>query len=200
MELKYICEIMVAKQRCFLAIDIDSDLIQNIVKVQEEFKNTNNNVKYVEEENLHFTLKFFGDIDKDKIFEVKNCILKVLNEINFKNSFSNEISIKGLGTFPNKNYMKVLWVGCENSEFITKLHDALDLEFKKIGFKLDKQFKTHITIGRIRNLKDKNEFKSKIEKLENFEIGNMNIEKISLKISELTPKGPIYSNIKVFEL
>jgi 2'-5' RNA ligase len=200
MELKYICEIMVAKQRCFLAIDIDSDLIQNIVKVQEEFKNTNNNVKYVEEENLHFTLKFFGDIDKDKIFEVKNCILKVLNEINFKDNFSNEISIKGLGTFPNKNYMKVLWVGCENSEFITKLHDALDLEFKKIGFKLDKQFKTHITIGRIRNLKDKNEFKSKIEKLENFEIGNMNIEKISLKISELTPKGPIYSNIKVFEL
>ncbi len=200
MELKYICEIMVAKQRCFLAIDIDSDLIQNIVKVQEEFKNTNNNVKYVEEENLHFTLKFFGDIDKDKIFEVKNCILKVLNEINFKDNFSNEISIKGLGTFPNKNYMKVLWVGCENSEFITKLHDALDLEFKKIGFKLDKQFKTHITIGRIRNLKDKNEFKSKIEKLENFEIGNMNIEKISLKISELTSKGPIYSNIKVFEL
>ncbi len=200
MELKYICEIMVAKQRCFLAIDIDSDLIQNIVKVQEEFKNTNNNVKYVEEENLHFTLKFFGDIDKDKIFEVKNCILKVLNEINFKDNFSNEISIKGLGTFPNKNYMKVLWVGCENSEFITKLHDALDLEFKKIGFKLDKQFKTHITIGRIRNLKDKNEFKSKIKKLENFEIGNMNIEKISLKISELTPKGPIYSNIKVFEL
>ncbi|MBF4469652.1 MAG: RNA 2',3'-cyclic phosphodiesterase [Methanobrevibacter arboriphilus] len=191
---------MVAKQRCFLAIDIDSDLIQNIVKVQEEFKNTNNNVKYVEEENLHFTLKFFGDIDKDKIFEVKNCILKVLNEINFKDNFSNEISIKGLGTFPNKNYMKVLWVGCENSEFITKLHDALDLEFKKIGFKLDKQFKTHITIGRIRNLKDKNEFKSKIEKLENFEIGNMNIEKISLKISELTSKGPIYSNIKVFEL
>nr|WP_302578008.1 RNA 2',3'-cyclic phosphodiesterase [Methanobrevibacter arboriphilus] len=191
---------MVAKQRCFLAIDIDSDLIQNIVKVQEEFKNTNNNVKYVEEENLHFTLKFFGDIDKDKIFEVKNCILKVLNEINFKDNFSNEISIKGLGTFPNKNYMKVLWVGCENSEFITKLHDALDLEFKKIGFKLDKQFKTHITIGRIRNLKDKNEFKSKIKKLENFEIGNMNIEKISLKISELTPKGPIYSNIKVFEL
>lgn len=191
---------MVAKQRCFLAIDIDSDLIENIVKVQEEFKNTNNNVKYVEEENLHFTLKFFGDIDKDKIFEVKNCILKVLNEINFKDNFSNEISIKGLGTFPNKNYMKVLWVGCENSEFITKLHDALDLEFKKIGFKLDKQFKTHITIGRIRNLKDKNEFKSKIEKLENFEIGNMNIEKISLKISELTPKGPIYSNIKVFEL
>lgn len=200
MELKYICEIMVAKQRCFLAIDIDSDLIQNIVKVQEEFKNTNNNVKYVEEENLHFTLKFFGDIDKDKIFEVKSCILKVLNEINFKDNFSNEISIKGIGTFPNKNYMKVLWVGCENSEFITKLHDALDLEFKKIGFKLDKQFKTHITIGRIRNLKDKNEFKSKIEKLENFEIGNMNIEKISLKISELTSKGPIYSNIKVFEL
>lgn len=191
---------MVTKQRCFLAIDIDSDLIENIVKVQEEFKNTNNNVKYVEEENLHFTLKFFGDIDKDKIFEVKNCILKVLNEINFKDNFSNEISIKGIGTFPNKNYMKVLWVGCENSEFITKLHDALDLEFKKIGFRLDKQFKTHITIGRIRNLKDKNEFKSKIEKLENFEIGNMNIEKISLKISELTPKGPIYSNIKVFEL
>jgi len=187
------------KQRCFLAIDIDSDLVQKIINIQKEFKNTNNKVKYVEKENLHFTLKFFGDIDKDKIFEVKNCVLKVLNKIDLENSFSNEITLKGIGTFPNKNYMKVLWIGCENNEFLNMLHDELDLEFKNIGFKLDKQFKTHITIGRIRNLKDKKEFKTKIDKLENVKIGNMNIGKISLKKSKLTKKGPIYSNIEVFD-
>ena len=191
---------MSEKYRCFLAIDINQDLIQNILKVQNEFKKTENNIKYVEKENFHFTLKFFGDIDKKKIIEVKNIIRKVLNENNLKDKFSNQISIKWIRTFPNENYMKVLWVGSENNPFLTKLHEKLDSEFKKIGFKLDKNFKTHITIGRIRNLRDKKEFKSKIRELKDIEIGNMDIEKISLKKSELTPNGPIYSEIEIFDL
>jgi len=208
-----ISETMADEHRCFLAIDIEQTLIDKIVEVQREFKETNNNVKYVEKENLHFTLKFFGDIDNNKINEIKDAIKKVLANINNKSEEDNnnnnnnnnldsktELSIEGIGTFPNKNYMKVLWIGTQDNTFLTNLQKELDLEFNKLGFKREKNFKTHLTIGRIRNLNYKNEFKSKIEELENIKIGKMEISKISLKMSQLTLKGPIYSDIAVFDI
>jgi len=192
---------MVNEHRCFLSLDIEPSLIEKIVKVQDEFKQTNNNVKYVEKENLHFTLKFFGNISEDKIEKIKKSVQKVLKNDNLKSENPNlEISIEKIGTFPNENYMKVLWIGTKNNSFLINLKKELDLEFKELGFKLDKNFKTHLTIGRIKNLKYKKEFKEKIEELKDIEIGKMNINKISLKKSQLTPNGPIYSDIEVFHI
>lgn len=190
------------EHRCFLAIDINPNLVEKIETIQAEFKKTNNNVKYVEKENLHFTLKFFGNVTNTQINEIKEAIKKVLYNINNEiiSNSENEIAIEGIGTFPNKNYIKVLWIGTKNNSFLAKLQKDLDSEFEKLGFKKEKNFKTHLTIGRIRNLKNKNEFKEKMEELENIQIGNMNISKISLKKSELTSKGPIYSNLTTFKL
>lgn len=200
---------MAEEHRCFLAIDIEPDLVQKIEEVQEEFKQTNNNVKYVEKENLHFTLKFFGNITKNEIVNIKKAINTALTKVKSvsinnnhddTNQPKNELAIEGIGTFPNKNYMKVLWIGTKNNNFLTNLQKGLDLEFEKLGFKKEKNFKTHLTIGRIRNLNYKKEFKSKIEELQDIKIGTMNISKISLKKSELTPKGPIYSDIETFNI
>jgi len=187
--------------RCFLAIDLESVLIGKIEEIQKEFKQTTNNIKYVEKENLHFTLKFFGNINKNKINNITEATNKVLANIKTdttNNPKETQLTLKGIGTFPNKNYMKILWIGTENNRFLNNLQKELDLEFEKLGFKMEKNFKTHLTIGRIRNLKNKKEFKSKIEELKNIKIGTMSISKISFKMSELTPTGPIYSNIKVF--
>lgn len=199
---------MVNEHRCFLAIDMQPSLVEKIGEVQKEFKKTKNNVKYTEKENLHFTIKFFGNITEDKIDEIKNVIKKVIikikeesiNDILDDADFKTELAIEGIGTFPNKKYMKVLWIGTKNNDFLTDLQKELDSEFEKIGFEKEKNFKTHLTIGRIRNLKYKKEFKEKIEELETINIGNMSISKISLKKSELTPEGPIYSDIEIFNI
>jgi RNA 2',3'-cyclic 3'-phosphodiesterase len=191
---------MTTEHRCFLAIDIEPNLIEYIAKTQNEFKKTNNNVKYVEKENLHFTLKFFGDITQSNINAVIDSVKKVLKNSTDKKNNIPEMHIEGIGTFPNENYMKVLWIGTKQNEFLNKLHHELDKEFERIGFKLDKEFKTHLTIGRIKNLKDKQGFKLKIDELKDVKIGKMNINKISLKKSQLTPKGPIYSDIEVFHI
>ena len=193
---------MVNEYRCFLAIDIEPHLLEKIGEIQEEFKKTNNNVKYVETENLHFTLKFFGNINNEKINEIIEVTEKVLSGIDSEtvNTGENTLAIEGIGTFPNENYMKVLWIGTAYNSFLTNLQKELDSEFKKLGFKLDNNFKTHLTIGRIRNLKDKKEFKEKIKELRDIKVGKMDISKIFLKKSELTPKGPIYSDIETFNI
>jgi len=44
--------------RAFLAIDIDEDLKAKIYNVIRQFKQIDANIKYVDLENLHLTLKF----------------------------------------------------------------------------------------------------------------------------------------------
>jgi 2'-5' RNA ligase len=48
--------------------------------------------------------------------------------------------------------------------------------------------------------KNKNQVKSTIEEFEDIEIGEMEVTQISLKKSTLTPQGPIYEDLKIFEL
>ena len=166
--------------RSFLAIELDESLVPKILDVQKEFKKTNANIKYVNSKNMHFTLKFFGNIDSDMVEDIGNAVERVI-----KNYSSFDLNIKNCGCFPNKNVIKVLY---------------LDREFRKLGFKKERNFISHLTIGRVKSPKDKKGIRDVIEKLEDIEIGQMNVSRICLKKSTLTPQGPIYEDIKVFEL
>lgn len=181
--------------RSFLAIELAEDLIPKILDVQKEFKKTNTNIKYVSSKNMHFTLKFFGNIDLDMIEDIGRAVERTI-----KNYSSFDLNIKNCGCFPNKNVIKVLWLGLEDGSPIKDLQKDLDNEFKKLGFKKERNFISHLTIGRVKSPKNKKEIRETIEKLENIEIGQMKVSRISLKKSTLTPQGPIYEDIKVFEL
>ena len=181
--------------RSFLAIELAEDLVPKILDVQKEFKKTNANIKYVPSQNMHFTLKFFGNIDLDMVEDISMAVEKVI-----KNYSSFELNIKTCGCFPNMKVIKVLWLGLDEGSPIKDLQKDLDKEFRKLGFKKEKNFISHLTIGRVKSPKNKQEIRKTIEKLENIEIGQMTVSKICLQKSTLTPQGPIYEDIKVFEL
>ncbi len=181
--------------RAFLAIDLDDDLKPKINKIIREFKKIDANIKYVDLQNLHFTLKFFGDIDTEGIDVLAEKIENVVKDFD-----SFDIKIKGCGAFPNKNRIKVIWVGLDEDQILKELHDKLDKQFNSLGFDLDKKFSSHLTIGRMRSAKGKNKVKSTIESFENVEIGSMDVKSIVLKKSTLTPAGPIYEDLIEFKL
>ena len=181
--------------RSFLAIELDEELVPKISDVQKEFKKTNANIKYVSSQNMHFTLKFFGNIDLGMVEDISSAVEKVI-----KNYSSFDLNIKNCGCFPNKKVIKVLWLGLEEGFPIKDLQKDLDKEFRKLGFKKERNFISHLTIGRVKSPKNKKEIREAIEKLEEIEIGQMTVSRICLKKSTLTPQGPIYEDIKVFEL
>lgn len=181
--------------RAFLAIDVDENLKAKMYKVIKQFRQIDADIKYVDLENLHLTLKFFGDIDTEGIALLSSKIAGVVS--NFDNF---TVKIKGCGAFPNTKRIKVIWLGIDEDEIIKKLHDELDNEFVKLGFDKDKKFSSHLTIGRMRNAKGKEKVKSTIEELREVEIGEMTVDKIILKKSTLTPQGPIYEDLEIFEL
>lgn len=181
--------------RAFLAIDLEDNLKNQIEDIEDDFKGLNANIKYVEPANLHFTLKFFGDIDVDGLDLISSKIETVVKEFE-----PFEIAIEGCGAFPNKNHIKVIWLGCSDNGLIKELHDKLDAEFSSIGIEKDKKFSTHMTIGRMKSAKNKEDVKDLIKKYENQSIGNMKVKSISLKQSTLKPSGPIYNDLKVYDL
>ena len=181
--------------RAFLAVDLDEDLKPKIYKIIKQFKGIDTKIKFVELENLHFTLKFFGDIDTNGLNVLENAISKVISEFE---PFT--IKIAGCGAFPNTSRIKVIWVGIDDDSILKDLHDRLDKEFSRLGFDKDKRFSTHLTIGRMKSGKNKNQVKDTIEEFSDVEIGEMEVTRISLKKSTLTPKGPIYEDMKIFEL
>lgn len=181
--------------RAFLAIDIDDDLKPKINKVIKEFKTIDTKINYVDLMNLHLTLKFFGEIDTEGLDLLENAISNVVSEFEPFN-----IHIRGCGAFPNNNHIKVIWLGIEDDTVIRQLHDKLDEEFKRLGFDKDRKFSTHLTVGRMKSAKNKNKVKSVIESNTGIDIGEMEVNNIILKKSTLKPSGPIYEDLKEFNL
>jgi len=181
--------------RTFLGIDIDKNLVEKVVELQKNLMETEAPLKLVEGENLHFTFKFFGEIDQEKMDEI---IQATENKVSEFEPF--DLFIKGTGVFPNLRYIRVLWLGVENPELFSKMLQEFDEEFVKIGFKKERSYIPHLTIGRLKGAENKEDLVAKIEEFSEYEIGKMTVDKLILKKSELTPSGPIYTDIKEFEL
>ena len=176
--------------RCFVAIDINEQVRKLITKLQQEIKDYD--VKLVEPNNLHFTLKFLGEVRGDNLRVAENKIEKISRI--FKPF---EISLLGVGAFPSMQYIKVVWVGAEKGKLFD-IQTAIEEEFSGI-FKKD-EAKPHLTIARVRTPKDKAGIIDFVNKNKHLWFGKMIIDEIKLKKSTLTPRGPIYRDLRTFKL
>lgn len=168
--------------RCFLAIELSEDIKEKLEELKSHFKM--NGIKLVEKENLHITVKFLGDIDKEIVERIKNLDLSIKPV---------KSDIKYIGVFPNENYIRVIWVGATN---LMPIFKEIDKKLSELGFKKEKDYIPHITIGRVKFIENKKFLKSKIDKYKNVELGKLEVKNIVLMKSELTKEGPIYEVIK----
>ncbi|OEC86736.1 MULTISPECIES: RNA 2',3'-cyclic phosphodiesterase [Methanobacterium] len=181
--------------RAFLAAEIDEELKDKIAEVQKQLKEADAPVKFVEPHNLHFTFKFFGEIDDEKSEEIVSAV-----EAKVQSYSPFEISINGVGLFPNPRYIRVVWLGVEDAGPFSRLQMAMDEDFQKMGFKKERSYVPHLTMGRVRGAKNKDALLSKIDELKDIEIGKMKIEKLLLKESVLKRDGPVYTTVNEFVL
>jgi len=173
--------------RTFVAIEIsDKNIIKSIKKFQKEI---HIDAKAVESNNLHFTLQFLGEISDD----VSQKIIQALHTIKFS-SFN--VNLKGIGIFPKPKFPRVVWIGTDNNggDLLIQLSQKVKKVLEPLGFISDKTFKPHITVFRIKNkIGDMTkEMKSQGE----IDFGMQKITNIKLKKSELTPNGPVYSDLE----
>ncbi len=174
--------------RCFIAIDIPDEVKEKIYEINKILEGVKH--KPVEKQNLHLTLKFLGEIDDYKV----KFVIEKMRELKIKKF---KVYLGYIGVFPNENFIRVLWISLEPSSLIKKIHEDIDRILKPY-FKEDKRFESHITISRIKGIKNKKEFLEKIKKIKiNAEF---EVEEIKLKRSILKKEGPEYYDIYVFKL
>ncbi|MFX0045649.1 MAG: RNA 2',3'-cyclic phosphodiesterase [Candidatus Hermodarchaeota archaeon] len=176
--------------RAFLSVDIeDSALISRITHIQQKLDRQAAKMKIVDPGNLHFTLRFFGDTRPGKIDQIRN----ELEKIEFS-SFT--INIEGVGAFPSKRRPNVIWIGVtHNVERLTKLKLSIDDLLGNLGYPSDRRFHAHVTIARVRSVKDRERIFGNLDGLAAESVGTMSVDCFRLTRSTLTQAGPIYETI-----
>jgi RNA 2',3'-cyclic 3'-phosphodiesterase len=176
--------------RGFIAIDIKTT--PQIIMFEKEITKTGADVKLVEPENIHITVKFLGDTDETYIDVIEQSIKESVLSIK---PFL--ITLEGTGVFPNQNYIKVIWIGITDNGNIETIARAIDEKLKPLGFKKESRgFSPHLTVGRVKTAINKDQLLKVIGNYNTVEFTIQNIQSITLKKSELTPNGPIYTTLR----
>jgi 2'-5' RNA ligase len=176
--------------RGFIAIDIKAT--PQIIIFEKEIAKTGADIKLVEPKNIHITIKFLGDTDENYIDSIEQSIKESVLEIE-----PFPITLKGTGVFPNQNYIKVIWIGIIDDGRIETIVRTINEKLESLGFKKENRgFSPHLTVGRVKTARNKDQLLKVIGNYQTVEFTVQNARSITLKKSELTPNGPIYTTIR----
>jgi 2'-5' RNA ligase len=188
---------MMETTRCFLAVPVSKENIDKIVTLQNELSAANADVKFVEAENFHYNLKFFGYKTES---EIKQIMSAIENAIKGKKPF--ELNIAGIGTFPTPNSVRVVWLGMiKGKKELIDLANELESAFTKIGIEPENRpFEPHLTLCRVHSTYNIENLKKIIKSKQNINIGKMVVDELVLYKSILSRNGPTYVELKKFRL
>jgi len=183
--------------RSFLAIELPKPILGKIEEVQGDLRSTHADVRWVSPEKIHLTLKFFGNIEESRI----DLIFKSIEEP-MRDALPFSIRVRGAGAFPSMKNPRVIWMGlADGKEMLISLQKQIGDRLEKIGFEPeDRPFQPHLTLGRMKSSRGKEELVRRMEKYTVEEFGAFQVEKVGLFKSDLRPSGPIYTQLRALRL
>lgn len=185
--------------RTFIALEIDEKTKEEITKIQDRIRQSDSlSGKWVQKDNLHLTLKFLGNAQLKSVESIKE---KIKQSIHGEHAIS--CSLTHIGVFPNEKFPRVIWAGIEGENVkIINLAKRLQEALSEFGLENEnRDFKTHITICRPKQITNRNKFSAVLEEInKNFNPFDFIINKITFFESKLTPKGPTYLAISNYTL
>lgn len=185
--------------RAFIAINLDPEIRGYLSSLQQNLNLDAAKVKvnWVEEKNLHLTLKFLGNISPSQIELIEIELKKITSQYP---SFFIKL-LPEIGVFPSYKMPRVIWVGIkEGAAELTEIYNLVETRLYKKGFPREsKNFSTHITLGRVKYLKDKDSLIRSLKSI-HLESFSQKVKSIELMESKLTPQGPLYGIIRQYPL
>jgi 2'-5' RNA ligase len=131
--------------RSFLAVEIPDDIKKYLKTVIKRMSGYTDGVKWLNETAQHITLKFFGEIDEDIVWNIK----KSIEHLGTKHSpFS--LTLKCIDAFPSTKKTRVIVITLENGvDNINDIFNDIEQNISAIGIKREtRSFSPHITLGR----------------------------------------------------
>jgi 2'-5' RNA ligase len=194
--------------RVFVAARLPAGLAASVAAVQRELDRRLVDVKWVEPENLHLTLRFFGELEAAEIERVGEAVTEVTRAAT---PFT--ARMEGIGTFPGRGRPRVIWAGMSaGGERLVAMAEALEGAFIRAGLgRCDRPFTPHLTLGRVRDprarshgrrLEVRHPPQATIEMHAvvgetRFGPTDFEVREISVVQSRLSPRGPSYLDLYV---
>lgn len=179
--------------RCFVAFSIPKNVKDSLLKVQDELKLANPDIKvaWTKPEQWHITMQFLGEIDVALVPQIKQTVNQIIPKYR-----SFRFYLDGIDIFPNKFNPRIIVIKVkdETGEAI-KFQKELFNKLKNLDLELDdKPWSPHITLGRVKSLGSKLELSAVVEKVE------CNVDVVELVESKLATSGPIYTVLENYSL
>lgn len=176
--------------RIFIGVEINDQTRKRLLDEMAYLKRTAPAVKWAPPENLHFTLKFIGNIPTADLGEVLTATEEAAKEVE---PFT--LSIEGLGCFPDPERPRIIWAGCGmGSDDMTRLAKSIEDACAEFGYQPEKRLYTpHLTLGRVKHPRDAAELAPLIEDGRREHFGDVYVDSAVVFMSELKRKGARYT-------
>jgi 2'-5' RNA ligase len=179
--------------RCFIAIDIDETIRKALGNLQDELRRKvdirKGDVKWVRPDLTHLTLKFLGEIKDEQVVEVCNITKEVASR---HKRF--DLDVESVGYFGGRS-ARVLWIGAgQGNDRLLRLQEGLEQQLDSAGWPREgRKFSAHLTLCRIRNTQAGAKLAQASRQYQDYELGTLRADSVTVYESELTPQGPIYA-------
>ena len=189
---------MASTLRTFVAVDIDTAVETQVNRLIGRLRQTAAKVKWVDARQLHFTLKFLGEIELLEAPEVCAAVQRAVTPLaGFR------AVVSGTGAFPQLDRPRTVWVGIsEGEEEFVALHDAVEDALHELGFRREhRRFRPHLTLGRVRQSPAGiEELGQLIRDNHDFVAGEISVGEVKVFSSVLAKDGPTYTLLGTAEL
>jgi 2'-5' RNA ligase len=183
-------------KRLFLAVKIFPDKKFREIYQSLKIGLGDEKIKWVGMENVHVTLRFFGDTDEDNIPGISEALRHAITHIP-----AFDVVLRHAGIFGGYYKPKVIWLGLEPLEPLQDIAATVNAALVPLGYEMPEEpFIPHLTIGRIKYIRNKQYLVHLIEKQKDVFVQATHIEDIFLFESILRPQGPLYNILERFAL
>jgi 2'-5' RNA ligase len=186
------------KMRSFLAFELPLEIKNVVARVSEELRQSTLNARWVKVDNIHLTVVFMGNIETEDIPAIAGGVKEVCQAFG-----AFDLSLKGIGCFPNRRNPRVLWLGLDGDlEPMSEFRDALQGHLTDFGIKEEKRkFKPHLTLGRFRKPKKMDSKEDQLlSKYEDISSSVCSLKELILFKSDLKPTGAVYTKVEAWPL
>ena len=175
--------------RLFVAADLPADLRARLATLQHDLRCLRSEVRWVRPEGIHLTFVFLGEVAADRLAPIRGALAAAIGEA----PAPFRLRAAGVGAFPDRGPLRVIWVGIEGDDAAARLRNVLEEHLARCGYVAgERGFRPHLTLGRVRQERGR-EDRTLLERYRSIDLGEFPVDAVSLFESRLGPQGARYA-------
>ena len=193
--------------RVFIGIDLDDGIRTHIARFLDGVRGFAPDVRWLNPESLHITLKFIGEQKPEAVEEIREHLRQIHGP-------PIEVRLGGYGFFPSAKAPRVFWIGIESGPPLAQLATDIDTATAEFGIEREQRaFSPHLTLARgsgksgspkwrkgDRPNSDFAVLQKRLEAMPALDFGTMTAREFVLYQSQLSPKGSKYAKLQRYPL